>query len=739
MQKKYWFIAILFTCMTEQTKAQLRYPDTRKTEQTDDYFGTKVNDPYRWLEDDNSESTKQWVKEQNAVTDNYLSKIPFRNNVKQRLEALWNYPKYSSPFKKGKYYYFFKNNGLQNQSVLYRQEGLTGSPEMFLDPNSLSADGTAALGNVNFTKSGKYLAYTVSQSGSDWQVGYIMNTETRQLLKEKIEFVKFSSFAWRGDNGFFYSRYPKPDEKSMLSKQNQFQKVYYHKIGTPQSSDILVFEDNEHPLRYFGADVTEDNRYLVIQVSEGTSGGEVLLTDLWQAKALDASAERTAATNESSAYSTPQKQVKKGGSKAALKFTVLVAGFDTEPEVIDNSDIRVLVKTNDGAPNFKVVLIDPADTRKENWKTVIPEKQDALESVSTGGGYLFASYLKDAATKVYQYTYGGKLVREITLPAIGTASGFGGEISDKDFFYTFTSFNYPPTIFRYEISSGKSELFRKTEAKFVPEDYETKQVFVPSKDGAKVPVFLTYKKGLQPDGTNPVLLYGYGGFNIALTPSFSVSNVFFMEQGGIYAQVCLRGGNEYGEAWHKAGMLQNKQNVFNDLIASAEWLIENKYTSKEKIAVRGGSNGGLLVGAVMTQRPDLFKVAIPQVGVMDMLRFHKFTVGWGWVVEYGSAEKSVEEFKNLYSYSPLHNLKKGTCYPATLVTTADHDDRVVPAHSFKFAATLQESQGCDNPALIRIESKAGHGAGKPIGKVIEEAADIWSFVMYNLGMSYKEQ
>jgi prolyl oligopeptidase len=740
MQKKYWFIFILLTGMTARSEAQLRYPQTQKTEQSDDYFGTRVNDPYRWLEDDNSAATKQWVKQQNAVTEEYLSKIPFRNNIKQRLEELWNYPKYSSPFKKGKYYYFFKNNGLQNQSVLYRQEGLTGTPEVFLDPNTLSPDGTAALGNISFTKSGKYMAYTVAQSGSDWQVGYIMNTETKQLLKEKIEYIKFSGFAWKSDNGFFYSRYPKPDEKGMLSKKNEFQKVYYHRVGTPQTSDVLVFEDNEHPLRYFGAGVTEDNRYLYIQVSEGTSGGEILYTDLWQAKGLDIKAERSApaesAAVSASGYGAAPK-AKPAGGKAAVKFSVLVQGFETEPELIDNSDTKLLVKTNDGAPNYKVVLIDPANNNKAAWKTVIPEKPEVLQSVSTGGGYLFASYLKDAATKVYQYTFGGKLVREITLPGIGTASGFGGELSDKDFFYTFTSFNYPPTIFRYEIGTGKSEVFRKTEARFTPEDYETKQVFVTSKDGAKVPVFLTYKKGLQLNGENPVLIYGYGGFNIAMTPGFSISNVFFMEQGGIYAQVCLRGGNEYGEAWHKAGMLLNKQNVFNDLIASTEWLIENKYTNKDKIAVRGGSNGGLLVGAVMTQRPDLFKVAIPQVGVMDMLRFHKFTVGWGWAVEYGNAEKSAEDFKNLYSYSPLHNLKKGTCYPATMVTTADHDDRVVPAHSFKFAATLQETQSCDNPALIRIESKAGHGAGKPTAKLIEEAADIWSFVMYNLGMTYK--
>lgn len=742
MQKKYWFIFILMTGMTARSEAQIKYPITQKTEQHDDYFGTRVSDPYRWLEDDNSAATKQWVKEQNAVTENYLSKIPFRNSIKQRLEGLWNYAKYSSPFKKGKYYYFFKNNGLQNQSVLYRQEGLTGTPEVFLDPNTLSADGTAALGNVSFTKSGKYMAYTVAQSGSDWQVGYIMNTETKQLLKEKIEYIKFSSFAWRDENGFFYSRYPKPDEKSILSKKNEYQKVYFHRVGTPQSSDILVFEDNEHPLRYFGAGVTEDRRYLYIQVSEGTSGGEILYTDLWEAKVLDRKVERIASAPAAgygaSGYGAAPK-AKSAHGKAALKFATLIKGFDTEPEIIDNVDTKLLVKTNDGAPNYKVVLIDPANPAKENWKTVIAEKPEVLESVSTGGGYLFASYLKDASTKVYQYTFGGKQVREIALPGIGTASGFGGEISDKDFFYTFTSFNYPPTIFRYEISSGKSELFRKSEVKFTPEDYETKQVFVTSKDGAKVPVFLTYKIGLQLNGENPVLIYGYGGFNVAMTPGFSISNVFFMEQGGIYAMVCLRGGNEYGEEWHKAGMLLNKQNVFNDMIASAEWLIENKYTSKEKIAVRGGSNGGLLVGAVMTQRPDLFKVAIPQVGVMDMLRFHKFTVGWGWAVEYGNAEKSAEDFKNLYSYSPLHNLKKGTCYPATMVTTADHDDRVVPAHSFKFAATLQETQSCDNPALIRIESKAGHGAGKPTTKLIEEAADIWSFVMFNLGMTYKEQ
>jgi prolyl oligopeptidase len=705
MQKTHGFIAILSLLFMQNSEAQLQYPATAKGTQVDDYFGTKVSDPYRWLEDDNSEATRQWVKEQNVVTNNYLEKIPFRSQVKQRLEVLWNYPKYGSPFKKGGYYYFYKNDGLQNQSVLYRQQGLKGTPEVFLDPNKFTADGTAALAAVSFSKSGKHIVYTVAQSGSDWQIGYVMDTEHKQLLSDKIDFVKFSGFAWKGDEGFYYSRYPQPDEKSKLVKANEYQKVYYHQLGTLQQNDVLVFEDPAHPLRYFGAGLTEDERFLLIPVSEGTSGGEILYKDLKQ---------------------NPQ-----------AAFKVLVKGFATEPDVIDNAGDQLLVKTNDGAPNFKVVLVNPAQPGKEHWKTIIPETKEALQHVSTGGGYLFASYLKDASAKVYQYTYEGKLVREISLPGIGTASGFGGEKEDKEFFYTFTSFNYPPTIFHYDVATGKSDLFRKTEVKFDPAQYETMQVFVTSKDGAKVPVFLTYKKGLTLNGNNPVLIYGYGGFNIAMTPAFSISNIFFLEQGGVYAQVCLRGGNEYGEAWHKAGMLLNKQNVFNDLIASAEWLIANKYTNKAKIAVRGGSNGGLLVGAVITQRPDLFKVAIPQVGVMDMLRFHRFTVGWGWAVEYGNAEKNEADFKNLYGYSPLHNLKKGVCYPATMVTTADHDDRVVPAHSFKFAATLQEYQGCNNPTLIRIDSKAGHGAGKPTGKMIEEAADIWSFVMYNLGMEYK--
>lgn len=706
MEKKQLVLAAtVMTMIMTETFAQAPYPVTRKVDTTDNYFGTKVADPYRWLEDDNSEETKDWVKKQNEVTNAYLAKIPFRADVKKRLEELWNYPKYGSPFRKGNYYYYYKNDGLQNQSVLYRQNAIDAAPEVFLDPNKLSTDGTAALADIEFSKNGKYAVYAIAQSGSDWQIGYVLNAETKQLVSDKIDYIKFGSFSWKGDEGFYYSRYPKPDEKNKLIQKNEYQKVYYHKLGTPQSSDVLIWEDKQHPLRYCRADISEDQRFLFVNVTEGTSGAEILYKNLKDATQKD--------------------------------FKVLVPGFTTEPAVIDNDGDKVILRTNEGAPNYKVVLIDPKNPAKENWKTIVPEQKDALQGVASAGGFLFTSYLKDASTKVFQYTYDGKLIREIGLPGIGSASGFGADRQYKELFYTYTSFTYPATIFHYDIASGVSTVFRKSELKFDVEDYETKQVFVTSKDGAKVPMFLTYRKGIKLDGNNPVLLYGYGGFNIAVSPAFSIPNLFFVEQGGIYAQVCLRGGSEYGESWHQSGMLLNKQNVFNDMIAAAEWLIDNKYSNKGKLAVRGGSNGGLLVGAVMTQRPDLFRVAIPQVGVMDMLRYQRFTVGWGWAVEYGNAEKSEADFKNLYSFSPLHNLKKGTCYPATLVTTADHDDRVVPAHSFKFAATLQECQSCDNPALIRIDSKAGHGAGKPTSKQIDEATDIWSFVMYNLGMEFK--
>lgn len=697
---------ILMTSLTVvlQVQGQITYPISTKGTQTDNYHGTVVADPYRWLEDDNSAETKAWVQQQNAVTEKYLASIPFRKKVQDRLTALWDYPKYGSPSKKGAYYYFSKNEGLQNQSIIYRQKGLDGTPEVFFDPNKLSNDGTAALGGFTFSTKHKYVGYLVAQSGSDWQEAYVMDAATGKKLNDHIQWIKFSGLAWKGDEGFYYSRYPKPTEADALKGKNEFHQVWYHKVGTTQADDVLIYEDKEHPLRTAYADVTEDGQFLIINASEGTSGAEIKVKNLKDASQKD--------------------------------FTLLIPGFATEARVIDNAGSQLLVHTNDGAPNYQVVMIDPKNPAKANWKTIIAEKTNMLESVGTGGGNLFANYLKDASTQVMQYAYDGKMIRNIDLPGIGTASGFGGEKEDKEFFYTYTSFTQPNTIYRYDIASGKSSLFRKTEVKFNPDDYETTQVFFTSTDGKKVPIFLASKKGIKRDGTNPVLLYGYGGFNIALTPAFSISNLFFMEQGGIYATVNLRGGNEYGEAWHQAGMLDKKQQVFDDFIGAAEFLIKEKYTSKEKIAIRGGSNGGLLVGACMAQRPDLFKVALPAVGVLDMLRYHKFTIGWAWAVEYGSADNA-DQFRYLYKYSPLHNLKDGTSYPATLITTADHDDRVVPAHSFKFAARLQEAHKGSNPVLIRIESKAGHGAGKPTSKQIEEATDVWSFTMYNLGMNFK--
>jgi prolyl oligopeptidase len=685
--------------------AQLKYPETKKTVVVDDYHGTKVEDPYRWLEDDNSEMTRSWVQAENKVTLDYLATIPFRDKIKKRLELLWDYPKYSSPFEKAGYYYFFKNSGLQNQSILYRQKGLDGEPEEILNPNDGNKEGIAALGNIQLSKTGKYLAYSIALAGSDWQKILVMESATKKIINDKIEWVKFGGVNWNGDEGFYYSGYDEPDDRSKMSGQNKFHKVFYHKIGTVQTEDQLIYEDKEHPLRYHGAGLTEDGRFLVLRISEGTSGAELRYQDM--------------------------------KDPAQTGFKLLIAGFKTQPGVIDNRGDKLLVRTNEGAPNYKLVLIDPKKPGKADWKTIIPEKEEALQGVTTAGGYLFASYLKEASTKVYQYNYDGKLVREIKLPGLGTASGFSAEKEDKDFFYTYSSFNTPPAIYRYEIASGQSSLFRSTKINMNTDNFVTEQTFFTSKDGARVPIFLTHKKDIKLDGNNPVLLYGYGGFNIPVTPGFSISNAFFIEQGGIYAVVNLRGGSEYGEKWHQAGMLEKKQNVFNDFIGAAEFLIEKKYTNNQKIAIRGASNGGLLVGAAMTQRPDLFKVALPAVGVMDMLRFHKFTVGWGWTVEYGNAD-SASQFPFIYKYSPYHNLKPGIKYPATLVTTADHDDRVVPAHSFKFASRLQEYNAGSNPVLIRIETNAGHGAGKPTSKQIEEAADIWSFVMYNLGMKYED-
>ena len=703
MNKKNLVLFALAACATFDMTAQtIKYPQTKKVEQSDDYFSTKISDPYRWLENDTARDTEAWVKEQNAVTNSYLSKIPFRKKIHDRLTELWNYPRYSSPSKEGEWVVFYKNDGLQNQAVLYVQKGMKGTPEVLLDPNKLSKDGTVALQATAFSKKQKYFAYAVSASGSDWQEIYVMDFAGKKLLSDKLEYVKFTGISWKGEEGFYYSGYERPkDEKTKFSAKTEYQKVFFHKIGTPQSADQLIYEDREHPLRYVSGGLTEDERFLILSIAEGTDGSEIKVKDLQD--------------------------------KSAKGFTTIVQGFNTNAGVVDNVGDKLLLQTNSNAPNNKVVLLDPKNASEANWKVIIPEQKEMLEGVGTGGGKLFASYLKDATTQVNQYSVDGKLEHKIELPGVGTASGFGSKKEDDFFYYTYTSYTYPPTSFRYDIKTGKSELFRSSEVKFDPAGFETKQVFYTSKDGSKVPMFITHKKGLKMDGTNPTLLYAYGGFNVNLTPSFSVANLAFIEMGGVFCVANLRGGGEYGEEWHKGGMLDKKQNVFDDFIAGAEFLIKEKYTSSQRLAIRGGSNGGLLVGACLTQRRDLFKVAIPQVGVLDMLRYHKFTVGWGWAVEYGSSDKE-DQFNYLIKYSPLHNVKKGTCYPATLVTTADHDDRVVPAHSFKFAAALQEAQGCDNPTLIRIDAKAGHGAGKPTSKMIDEAADIWSFVFYNMGV-----
>jgi prolyl oligopeptidase len=692
------FCIFLISCSRGE---KLTYPATQKTDQVDDYFGTKVSDPYRWLEDDRSEQTGKWVEAQNAVTFDYLKKIPFRDTLKKRLTDIYNYPRYSSPLRAGEYYFFTKNDGLQNQSVLYVQKGLEGSPEVFVDPNKLAADGTVRIGIAGISQDKKYLAISRGEAGSDWSEIRVMEIATKKELTDRIEWLKFSSAAWSG-SGFYYSGYDKPASGKELTAKNEDQKIFYHKLGSPQSSDELVYQDKEHPLRYLEMDVTEDGNWAFLSVSEGTSGAELYCRDL---------------------------------KKDDAPFQLLIKGFEADCAAIDHIGDKMLVRTNLDAPNFKVVLIDPKKPAKENWGTVIPEKTEVLDSATLAGGQLFCAYLKDANTKVYQHGLNGELVREIPLPALGTARGFYGWQDDKEIFYDFTSYTFPPTIYRYEIAAGKSAVFRKAEVKFNPDDYEVKQVFYESKDKTRVPMFVVHKKGLKLDGANPCYLTGYGGFNVSMQPSFNSSRIALLENGVVYAEPNLRGGGEYGETWHKAGMLQKKQNVFDDFIAAAEYLISNKYTSKEKLAIVGGSNGGLLVGAAMTQRPDLFKVALPAVGVMDMLRYQKFTVGWGWAVEYGSSDKQ-EDFKYLYAYSPLHNLKAGISYPATLVTTADHDDRVVPAHSFKFIATLQEKNSGPNPVLIRIETRSGHGSSN-LSKSIEITADMYAFFLQNVGASVK--
>ncbi len=676
----------------------ITYPETEKVDQVDDYFGTLVPDPYRWMEDDTAEAVAEWVEEQNAVTFGYLEKIPFRGAINNRLTEIYNYPRYSSPFRAGEYYFYYKNDGLQNQSVCYIQEGLEGEPKVFFDPNELSPDGTIRMSIISISHDDKYVAVSRGEAGSDWSEIRIMEIATKEELPDRIEWVKFSGAAWHGD-GFYYSGYEAPPPGEELKGKNEYQKVFYHKLGDLQEKDTLVYEDREHPLRYVSSGVTEDEKALFLTISEGTSGNELYWMDL-QAD------EKT--------------------------FEPLIEGFEYDSTPLDTVEDGVLVYTNSDAPNYRIVLIDPENPAADNWTTVVAEKEDVLNNADTAAGYLFCNYLKDANTKIFQHNLDGTPVREIELPALGSAGGFGGDRDEKTLFYSFTSFTYPPAIYKFDPETGASEVFRTSDVKFDPADFETKQVFYTSKDGTRVPMFLVHKKGLSLDGKNPTLLYAYGGFNISLTPSFNAANIVLLENGGIYAMPNLRGGGEYGEIWHKAGMLEKKQNVFDDFIAAAEYLIAENYTSKDYLAIGGASNGGLLVGACMTQRPDLYRVAFPAVGVMDMLRYHKFTVGWGWAVEYGSSDKE-EEFDYLYAYSPLHNIENGVCYPATLVTTADHDDRVVPAHSFKFAAALQEKHGCINPVLIRIETRSGHGSSN-ISKAIDELTDRWSFFFFNMGL-----
>jgi prolyl oligopeptidase len=691
---------LLVACGAEEKKQMtITYPETKKVDHVDDYFGTKIADPYRWLEIDTAADVKDWVTRQNEVTNNYLAQIPYRQSIMDRFEKLYNYEKYGAPFKAGDNYFFFLNDGLQNQSVLYIQTSLDAEPEVFLDPNKLSDDGTVALSTFSPSLDGKYVVYGTSTGGSDWVDIYVMEVATKTKMSDELNWVKFSGASWAKD-GFYYSRYDAPKKGDKLSGKNEFHKVYFHKLGTLQSDDKLVFQDDKNPQRNFYAGTTEDQSFVYLVGSQGTSGNS------FRAKNL------------------------KAGQK---EFTVIVSDFDNEYSVIDNIGSKLLVLTDKDAPRYRLVLIDPKNPAPKNWKEIIPQKDEVLRSVSTAGGKIFANYMKDASSKIYIHKMDGTQESEVILPALGTAGGFGGKMADKEVFYSFSSFLYPSTIYRYNIESGESTLFRKSNIDFNVDDYETKQVFYKSKDGTEIPMFIVHKKGLKMDGNNPTLLYGYGGFNISLTPGFSVSRLIFLENGGIYAQANLRGGGEYGEDWHKAGMLDKKQNVFDDFISAGEYLVKEKYTSSKKLAIEGRSNGGLLVGACMLQRPDLFAVALPGVGVMDMLKYHTFTIGWAWAVEYGSSADS-NHFQNLIKYSPVHNVLDGVSYPATLVTTADHDDRVVPAHSFKFISALQAKHKGDNPVLIRVEVDAGHGAGKPTEKIIEENGDKWAFVFENLGM-----
>ncbi|MEM8969455.1 MAG: prolyl oligopeptidase family serine peptidase, partial [Bacteroidota bacterium] len=705
--KQLFFSTLIITvvaCTTAKESSNtmnIDYPPTQTVDYIDDYFGVEVADPYRWLEDDRSEETAEWVGAQNVVTQGYLENIPYREAIEERLTELWNYEKYGTPFKRGDRYYYFKNNGLQNQSVMYVQDDLEAEPDVFLDPNQFSADGTVSLATASFTKDGSMLAYAISESGSDWRKVLVMDAASQEIVEDTLRDVKFSGIAWKDNEGFYYSSYDKPKEGSDLSGINMNHKLFYHKLGSLQSEDELVFGGEQTPRRYVGSTVTKDQNFLAITAAMGTTGRELYIKDLRQ----------------------PDSEI-----------VPVVQNFENNHSVVYSEGNTLYILTNLDAPNQRLVKVDASKPTPENWEDVLPEKDYVLRGVSFAGGKLFANYLKDASTRIEQYDLQGTFERAVELPTIGTAGGFDGEADQETLFYAFTSFTYPTTIFAYDVASGTSTVFKQPELDINPEDFETKQIFYESKDGTKIPMFIVHRKGVEMNGQNPTYLYAYGGFNISLTPSFSVVRLYWLENGGVFAMPNLRGGGEYGEAWHEAGMQMNKQNVFDDFIAAAEYLKANNYTSTEKLAIAGGSNGGLLVGATMTQRPDLCQVALPAVGVMDMLRYHQFTAGAGWAPDYGIADSSKAMFEYLHAYSPLHNIEEGTAYPATLVTTADHDDRVVPAHSFKFAATLQEKHEGENPVLIRIETKAGHGAGKPTSKQIEEWADKYAFTYYNMNV-----
>ena len=692
------------TLATASASAQgIQYPKADKDGTVDNYFGTQVADPYRWLEDDTSAKTAAWVEAENKVTNDYLSKIPFRQQLLKRLTEVSNYEKIGAPRKRHGKWYFYKNNGLQNQSVMYVMDELGSEPRVFLDPNKLSNDGTVALKGVYFSHNGKYAAYSVSRSGSDWQEFYVIDLATGQLTSDHIEWAKFSGAAWQGD-GFYYSAYDAPTKGKEFSNVNAGHKIYYHRIGTPQSADVLFYQNAAYPMRFYTVSTNDEETMMFLYEDGAGAGNHLYVRDL----------------------RVPDSQ-----------FTQMTADMEFRYDPIHTEGDKIFLFTNYGAPKNHIMTADIRHPGVQDWQELVAEQQNVLSDVNVINGKMILTYSKDASDHAYVYDLDGKQVREVTLPSVGSV-GFTGDEKEPECFYTFTSFTVPGTIYRYDIATGESTLYAKPNVKFRQDDYISEQVFFQSKDGTRIPMFLTYKKGMKRNGRNPVYLYGYGGFNISLGPSFSATRIPFLEHGGIYAQVTLRGGGEYGEEWHQAGTKMRKQNVFDDFIGAAEWLIKENYTNKDKIAIVGGSNGGLLVGACMTQRPDLFRVAIPQVGVMDMLRYHKFTIGWNWAPDYGTSEDSKEMFEYLRGYSPLHNLKPGTSYPATLVTTADHDDRVVPAHSFKFAATLQECHQGSNPVLIRIDTKAGHGGGKPLAKVLEEQADIYGFIMQNMDMKFKK-